>query len=153
MVSPGYFCDFGHVCFFTCPIILNNMSKFTSSKFFIFLLALALIGIIAAAAKESYRNFQINKKVSDLNKEIESLEDKNEKLSNLLDYFSSEKALEKEARLKLNLLKEGEKLIIISPEKNIGSENQAPENAKEEQISNFEKWLNYLSLDFITKKR
>lgn len=123
------------------------MSKFLSSPFFIFLLVLILIGIVAVVGKESYRKYQTHKEVADLKREIESLKEKNQALSNFLDYFGSEKSLEKEARLKLNLLKEGEKLVIITPDKKTDSKNQSSEDTKKEQPSNFKKWLRWLGLD------
>jgi cell division protein FtsB len=123
------------------------MNKLLSSPLVIFLLVLILIGIIAVVGKESYRKYQIDKEVEGIKKEIESLKEKNQALSNLLDYFNSEESLEKEARLKLNLLKEGEKLVIITPNKKTDSENQFSEDIEEKQPSNFEKWLKYLFKD------
>ena len=123
------------------------MNKLLSSPLVIFLLVLILIGIIAAVGKESYRKYQIDKEVGGIKKEIESLKEQNQALSNLLDYFNSEESLEKEARLKLNLLKEGEKLVIITPNKKTDSENQLSEDIEEKQPSNFEKWLKYLFKD------
>lgn len=123
------------------------MGNLTSSKFFIFILILILIGIVTAVGKESYRKYQIDKEVASLKKEIGSLKEKNEFLSNFLDYFNSEKSLEKEARLKLNLAKEGEKLVIITPDKKSDSKNQASEDNSEEGVSNFKKWWKYLFRD------
>ena len=123
------------------------MNKLLPSPLVIFLLVLILIGIIAAVGKESYRKYQIDKEVGGIKKEIESLKEENQALSNLLDYFNSEESLEKEARLKLNLLKEGEKLVIITPNKKTDSENQLSEDIEEKQPSNFEKWLKYLFKD------
>jgi len=123
------------------------MNKLLSSPLVIFLLVLILIGIIAAVGKESYRKYQIDKEVGGIKKEIEFLKEKNQAMSNLLDYFNSEESLEKEARLKLNLLKEGEKLVIITPNKKTDSENQFSEDIEEKQLSNFEKWLKYLFKD------
>lgn len=120
------------------------MSKFTSSKFFIFILILILIGVITAVTKESYRKYQISKETAGFKEEIESLKKENELLSNILDYLNSEKSLEKEARLKLNLLKEGEKLVIITPDKKTDSENQSLKDIQETQSSNFKKWREYL---------
>ncbi len=145
MAVLSSYSSFEHACVFTCSI--NLMSKFTSSSFFIFILILILIGIIIAVTKESYRKYQIDKEVAVLKQEVEFLKEKNESLSNLLDYFASEKSLEKEARLKLNLLKEGEKLVIISPDKRINSEDQSSEDVQEKQFSNFEKWWKYLFKD------
>jgi len=44
------------------------MSQLTSSRFFVFVLALVLIGVITAAAKENYRKYQINKETGILKK-------------------------------------------------------------------------------------
>lgn len=123
------------------------MNKFLSSPFLIFLLVLILVGFITAVGKESYRKYQIDKEVGGLKQEIESLKEKNQALSNLLDYFNSEESLEKEARLKLNLLKEGEKLVIITPDKKADLENQSLEDTQREKVSNFEKWLKYFGVD------
>jgi len=123
------------------------MANFTSSKFFIFLLILVLIGVVAATTKESYRRYQINKKVAEFKKQVELLKEENQTLSNLIDYFSSEQSLEKEARIKLNLLKEGEKLIIIGSEKGTDSRNQSLEDIKKTEDSNFEKWWEWLGFD------
>ena len=120
------------------------MSKFTYSKFFIFILILILIGVITAVTKESYHKYQISRETTGLKKEIESLKKENELLSNILDYLDSEKSMEKEARLKLNLLKEGEKLVIITPDKKIDSKSQSLEDIQKTQSSNFKKWWEYL---------
>lgn len=127
------------------------MNKLLSSHFFVFILVLVLIGVIAAVGKESYRKYQINKEVGGIKREIESLKEKNQTLSNLLDYFDSEKSLEKEARLKLNLLKEGEKLVIITPNKKADLENQVSEDIQRDEVSNFEKWLKWLGLVMLPK--
>jgi cell division protein FtsB len=123
------------------------MNKSTLYSFFIFILALVLIGIVAAFGREGYGNYQLNKEISGLKKEIESLKKNNEELSGLVDYYSSEKSLEGEARLKLNLVKEGEKLVIISPEENAASGSQPLSSNGKKQFSNFDKWLEYLGFD------
>ena len=120
--------------------------KFLFSPFFIFLLILILIGVIIAAGKEGSHKYQTDKEINDLEKKISSLKDRKEALFNFLDYFNSEEFLEKEARLKLNLLKEGEKLVIISSDRRTDLENQILEKNETEkkQLSNFRKWRNYL---------
>lgn len=123
------------------------MNRSVQPLFFIFVLALILIGIVTAMGKESYRRYQLDKEISDFKKEIEFLKNKNNVLSNLLNYFNSEKFLEKEVRLKLNLMKEGEKLVVISPEKKIEAESQLLGGVQKKQISNFEKWWRYFGFD------
>ena len=136
--------DFKHVCLFINTF--DKMSRSMLYSFFIFILALLLIGIVAAFGREGYGNYQLNKEISGLKKEIESLKKNNEELSGLVDYYNSEKSLEGEARLKLNLVKEGEKLVIISPKGQADLENRS-EDIQENKISNFKKWLEYLGLD------
>jgi len=123
------------------------MKKFSYS-FLIITLTLILIGIIIAVAKESYKKYQIEREIANIQKEIELLKNKNESLSAFLDYLGDDSSLEKEARLKLNLLKEGEKLIIISSDKKISSEEQTfDDNNNELNASNLVKWKNYFWVD------
>lgn len=125
-------------------MIREKRDKFPS--FFIFVLILVLIGVLTAFGKESYRRYQLDKEVNDYKKGMELLKGKNEVLSNFLNYFNSEKFLEREARLKLNLVKEGERLVIISPKEKTATESQYAEDIRKKQGSNFKKWLKYFGI-------
>lgn len=116
--------------------------KILYSKSFIFLLVLIFVLSIIALGRESYRYFRITQEVRDLEKRIEDIETSNEELSKMEEYFQSDDFLEKEARLKLNLTKPAEKLIIIKqPE---GLEQEVVEEEKiAEEISNLQKWWDY----------
>lgn len=143
------YCDiigsFEHVCFFANSYFMIKDNR-KSYSFFIFILFLILVGIITAFVKESYQKFQLNKEINGLKNEAELLREKNKVLSNLLNYFNSEKSLEKEARLKLNFGKEGEKLVVISPQEKSNLESQSLEDIQKKGLSNFEKWLEYFGL-------
>lgn len=141
---------FKYVCLFINTF--DKVSRSTLYSFFIFILALILIGIVAAFGREGYGNYQLNKEISGLKKEIESLKKNNDDLSNLANYYNSEKSLEEEARLKLNLMKEGEKLVVISPEGKAASESQSRSNIEKKRFSNLDKWLGYLGFDKDFKK-
>ncbi len=125
------------------------MDKFFSSKFFLILLVLILIGVITALGKESYRKYQLNKEIDNLKQEITSLEEENKKISELLNYFESDEFLEKQARLKLNLLKQGEKLVIINSQEqesdlNVSDSNLNLKDKQEsKKISNIKKWWSW----------
>lgn len=120
-------------------------NKFSSTSFLILIFILIIIWIIAAFGKESYRKYQIDQDIATLEKEIELLNEEKKTLLELLKYFNSDEALEKEARLKLNLLKEGEKLVIISPKGNIKAEAENEiEELEKTPFSNFKTWLKYL---------
>ncbi len=101
-----------------------------------------LVLAIIAFGRESYRNFGINQEIKDLEKKIKQLKASNEELIGLEEYFQSEEFLEKQARLKLNLTKPGEKVIIIKQiEEDLKELGQKETIAKE--ISNIQKWWEY----------
>jgi cell division protein FtsL len=127
----------------------NSKIKFFSSRIFIIMgvCAIALIGF--SLAKETYRNYQIQKEIQTLEKEISRLENDNENLANLIKYFETEAYQEREARQKLGLQKEGEKVVIITEEEiesqeTIQESNEPEEEIAEEEISNLRKWWNFI---------
>jgi len=123
-------------------------NKILSSRIFIIVGILAIIFIGFSLSKETYRNYQIQKEIQTLEEEIVKLEKNNDDLTNLINYFKTESYQEKEARQKLNLQKEGEKVVVIT-EDNIQSEdfiqefNQVEETEGKE-ISNPRKWWNFI---------
>jgi cell division protein FtsB len=118
------------------------MAKILYSKSFIFFLLIVLVLAIIAFGRESYRNFGINQEIKDLERKIKQLKASNEELIGLEEYFQSEEFLEKQARLKLNLTKPGEKVIIIKQiEEDLKGLGQKETIAKE--ISNIQKWWEY----------
>lgn len=134
-----------------------SIKKFFGSKIFLFAAVLLLILIIINLGRESYRKRQLTKEVNNLKLEIERLEGSNQQFANLMDYFKEESFLEKEARLKLNLKKPGESVVILSDyfnddanldaatnvNHNIEEEKTAPENIRGEETINYWKWWEY----------
>jgi len=117
-------------------------NKLLYSKSFIVFLVIILILVAIALGRESYRNFRINQNIKNLEKKIEELRISNEELAEMERYFQSEEFLEKEARLKLNLTKPGEKLIIIKQIKQDLEEIEQKQGIAKE-ISNIQKWWEY----------
>ena len=118
------------------------VENFFHSKAFIFGLLIIFILIVIAAGREGYRNYKINQEIKNLQKKIEELSKANTELSEMEKYLQSDEFLEKEARLKLNLIREGEKLIIIKK-----SEEPRLEEVKSEEVNkkipNIRKWWEY----------
>lgn len=85
-----------------------------SSKVFLFFVFIILIVLTINLAQESYKKYQLKKEISELKLEIDRLEGNKEQLSNLMEYFKNDSYLEQEARVKLNLKKPGEKVVILS---------------------------------------
>lgn len=117
------------------------MAKLLHSKTFIVFLVIVLIIVIIGLGRESYRYFRVNQEIKNLENKIANLEGRNEELLKMEEYFHSDEFLEREARLKLNLIKPGEKLIIIKQSGEINEEKN--EKIVAEEISNVQKWWNY----------
>ena len=117
------------------------MTNLLYSKPFTILLVVILILTIVALGREGYRYFRISQETKDLQKKISDLEKSNKELVEMKKYLESEESLEKEARLKLNLTKLGEKLIIIKTSEGRNDEQKQPPAAK--KISNIQLWWEY----------
>jgi len=103
-----------------------------------------LIGVITAASREGYRRYKVEKEISELKQQIENLQEENSSLYALLEHFQSEEFLEKEARLKLNLIKRGEKLVIIDSDKKMFSQQEDSQKEQKKNKSNFKQWWDWL---------
>ncbi|MBU1255457.1 septum formation initiator family protein [Patescibacteria group bacterium] len=90
------------------------IKKMLGSKVFLFLIFIILIILTINLSQESYKKYQLKKEISGLKLEIDRLEGSKQQLSNLMEYFKNDSYLEQEARVKLNLKKPGEKVVILS---------------------------------------
>jgi cell division protein FtsB len=116
-------------------------NNFSDSKYFSLVLVAIFVFVVIALGRESYRYFKISQEIRDLEKQIEEFRKNNEELSKMKDYFQSREFLQDEARGKLNLVKEGEKLIIVSDGGDLQEEIKMEETKPE--ISNIKLWLEY----------
>lgn len=118
-------------------------------KFFLFI-SLAVFFLVAySLVKETRKKYQIQKEVDKLKEEAVSLEQGNQKLKGLIDYFETDNFSEKEAREKLNVKKEGEKLVILK-EQEIVLDKEEEESGEEDvkpDIPNWLKWFEYFFSD------
>ena len=120
--------------------------KLLKSKiFFIFLIPILLALVISIFQKLYYR-YEIKGELDKLNTEIADLNKQKENLNQLVDYYKNESNLEKEARVRLNLKKEGEKVVIILPQAT--STNDIREEItgvykNMENLPNYKQWWYY----------
>jgi len=115
--------------------------KFIYSKYSIVVLTIVFLLLVAALGRESYFNYRTNQEIEKLQEEIDEMQKSNSDLSEMEKYFQSEEFLEKEAKLKLNLVREGEKLIIVKQEENQPSSEDVQNDT--ENIPNIQKWWLY----------
>ena len=133
----------------------NYFEKIFFNQKFLTLLGLIVIILISFPfAKNTLKQYRINKEINQLKKEISDLQNKNVDLKNFVSYLESDQFAEEQARLNLGLKKPGEELTVIKTTSDAvptgtssgstifnipGYENAKPE-AKQ---SNPKKWLNY----------
>ncbi len=90
--------------------------KLIKSKiFFIFLIPI-LLALTVGIFQKLYYRYEVKGELDKLNAEISDLNKQKNDLNQLVDYYKNESNLEKEARVRLNLKKEGEKVVIILPQ-------------------------------------
>lgn len=95
-------------------------------------------------SEEAYKQKQINSDIVELEDEIERLNQDNESLEELISYFQTEEFKEKETKDKLNIIKEGEKLVLIK-EQEISIETIKEEKGAEVEVKrpNYYYWWHY----------
>ena len=120
---------------------IKKQKRFSSTTTIVVLFIVFLL-ITWAVINNSIKQKNIVLQTEMLDKEIEELQQQNLELTDLIDYFSSTEYVEKEAREKLNLVKPGEKVVIITHrDKNIIDAN----NSEEKEQKNFPiiRWWKY----------
>ncbi len=116
-----------------------------SKMFFIFLIPVSL-ALIFGIFQNLYHRYQVKKDLDRLNVEVVSLNKQKENLDKLLDYYKNESNLEKEARIRLNYKKEGEKVVVILPTATTspgGDETISASSLNSENLPNYKQWWYY----------
>ncbi len=113
-----------------------------------------LAGIIFAVSKISYRNYETERDISQLQQQLAQLEGDRKRLEELAAFFETDYFAEREARMKLGMQKDGEQATVIqrSVVNETRTEPTNPEQKKstqsDEEISSDKKnnsraWWNY----------
>ncbi len=114
-----------------------------ASKLFLILGVVVLAFLVFSLGKKFFESREIDSEISDAEADIARLETRNAELGNLLNFVNTEAFVEQEARLKFNLLKPGESVVVIpsNSEAQNGGETSSENNAG--NLSNPVKWWNY----------
>src|SRR3989344_5350396 len=116
-----------------------------SKLFFIFLIPI-LLALAVGIFQEIYYRYKVKGELDKLNAEITNLSEQKNGLNSLIDYYKNESNLEREARVRLNLKKEGEKVVIILPQATSTNEDieAAYKTSKNiENLPNYKQWWYY----------
>lgn len=121
-----------------------NFKNFFYSKTFIVIGTLLLIFILFSLAKEIIRKNEINNEIAQLQAEITALESQNTEMDDMLKYLNSSNFLEKEAKERLSLQEQGEKIVMLP---NSGENQKVFQDDKSgiqtRDSSNPQKWKKY----------
>ena len=120
-------------------LIFNQIAYFVIGFLILILISMPL-------SKKIGQRYQLNKEIDEFNKEIERMSSNNNDLKNLITYFESQEFTEEEARINLNLKKEGEEVVVIKnkDEKVLQTKiNTKNNNELIKNQSNQIKWWNY----------
>ena len=123
--------------------MFNRQSAFT------FILVFAA-GFLAYLAVRDYPKIrETRKQLEDLEGKIEALKHEEERQNDLVEYLNSESYLEKQARLRLNLKKEGEEVVFIY-RKDEAKEEGSPEKPNENPfLSKVKEWVKVLRFSIL----
>jgi len=121
------------------------VKKALSFRLLLAISTLILVCLSAGLGKEFYRGYQIQREIESLKKDIESFRKSNYELSKLIEYYKTDEYKEVQARERLNLKKDGEKIIVIKPilEDQEKEEVKKDVGAEKENAPNYKKWWNY----------
>lgn len=121
--------------------------KLRSQEYFSWLWILILLIYISSSAVHSLiNNYQSEKEINTIKKEISDLKLKKARLEALIAYYNTDAYKEKELRKRL-LLKRPEEYVIAFPEVG-GQKSEDGAKAKKQQVGepvrpNWQKWLDY----------
>lgn len=115
------------------------LKSFFQTKFATLALTVGLAFVIIFTARILVQKRTIDREVSRLENQMARVSNENEELSSLIQYLNTPEYKEKEAREKLNLVKEGEHVVVLpSVEEQI-----AAASAEQNKTNNSKLWFNY----------
>ncbi|MFH1030040.1 MAG: septum formation initiator family protein [bacterium] len=119
------------------------MLKLENIKIKGFFLAITVLACFFSTSfiKETHRNYKINKEIINLKEDIELLHNENLELTKLINYLKTDNFVEKEARLKFGMKKDGEKAFVI--EKSPSAKNGIKKEENILEASNLQKWQDF----------
>ncbi|MEK7162313.1 MAG: septum formation initiator family protein [Patescibacteria group bacterium] len=114
------------------------------SRIFLIFLAPVFLTLLFGVFQNLYYRLAVKGDLDKLNNEIAVLIKQKEDLNKLLEYYQSQANLVKEARVRLNMKKEGEEVVIILPQATSTGEGgetiSGPGGAGGEGLPNYLQW-------------
>ncbi|HNW56046.1 MAG TPA: septum formation initiator family protein [bacterium] len=136
----------------------HNWKKIRQPFFISLAGILAVIFIFAGLSQNIRHLFSAKREINQIKQEVDRLEKKNQDIEKIVEYLDSKEFIEEEARLKFDLKKPNEQIIVVQKAtiatNTIGLASSsifdlpAPKEAREPLSHNPKQWFNY----FFAKK-
>lgn len=117
----------------------ESFSRKAGYFFAVILIFLVLFFIVYKLSFQIQKQDKIDEEIADLQGEIDRLSQENEDLSELIGYLKTDDFKEREAKDKLNLIKEGEKMVLVKETKSEDSSEPKVEKVELEDLESEEK--------------
>jgi len=119
------------------------MIRFMRSKLFLALVVIAILAVGAGVGRLILQNRAMAQEVAALEAESESQGARNAEFLELVKRFQTDSFLEREARLKLNLQKPGEKAIGVRRVESAATSTASSEDGDRGGPDNLARWRDY----------
>lgn len=124
--------------------MLTYYRKILKSKLTFLVLIPVLAALMFGAGQKIYSRYETGRVLAELDRQVEILKKQKSDLEDLVGYYGSESNLEKEARIRLNLKKPGEQVVIILPQATSSPESGVLKPPSEAgSLPNWERWWYY----------
>ena len=87
---------------------------------------------------------EVSRQLEDLEAKIAAVEKERERKERLADYLNSESYLEKQARLRLNLKKEGEEVVFVYRNEDSAKASESFDSIENPVLSKISEWVKIL---------
>ena len=111
--------------------------------FSIFLL-LAVLFFLWGVIRDWPQKTEVARQLEDLEAKIAAVEKERERKERLADYLNSESYLEKQARLRLNLKKEGEEVVFVYRNEDSAKASESFDSIENPVLSKISEWVKIL---------
>ncbi len=122
----------------------ENWKHIFYSRWFLLVLSGLAVLLVFSYIQAYYQEYKVRAEIDTLHKEVLNLEAKKIKTVEILKYVQSQAFVEEKGRTELNLLKPGEKMVIIpsgSLKNDIGQSE--PDLVKWSKVNNPIKWFKF----------
>jgi len=124
------------------PTQKTSWKKFFNSRWFLVFAILLMAFSSFVFFRAFYYDYKISREINELQEEVTRLESEKLETIELLNYSKSDNFIEEKARLELNMVKPGEKMMVVEPT-SLPLEESERDVVELEKQSNIKKWWYY----------